>query len=506
MSGFQALAERLNFVRLTERLQTRLRSAKPLIMAALPGALEASYAQIRATPETAKFFKSEDVIRHAKSRQHGHWDLISNGRLDASYVQAVTHVGEVHAKIGLEPRWYIGGYSIVLEHLVTALLQARWPEARFSKEKNETRRQAIEETSAVIKSALLDMDIAISVYQEASEKMRLDAEAQARANSEAVLKAMNSAMAKLAAGDLSHRLGDELPQEYATLREDYNTALDRLSATLSGAQLSSRTISGNIEELAQATEDMARRTEHQSASLLESTTALNELTEGLKSMADGTAEVDKIVSTMNAGAENSRAVVANAAKAMEQIETSSREIGQIIGLIDDIAFQTNLLALNAGVEAARAGDAGRGFAVVASEVRALAQRSADAAKAIKGLISTSSTQVNQGVELVRKTSATLDGIVGSVGQIDGLISEIATKAASQSSGLGQVNTALGQMSNAVQQNTAMVEETTAAVHSLRSEIGGLDSSLTGFRLTNASRPEPDLSHLPVPAKRRMAAG
>lgn len=189
--------------------------------------------------------------------------------------------------------------------------------------------------------------------------------------------------------------------------------------------------------------------------------------------------------------------------AVGQIESSSREIGQIIGLIDDSAFQTNLLALNAGVEAARAGDAGRGFAVVASEVRALAQRSAGAAKAIKGLIFTSGTQVAQGVELVRKTGLALDTIGSNVAQIEGLVSGIASAARNQSGGLVQVSEAVSQMNQALQQNAAMIEETTAAVHSLKGEIDGLNSSIAAFKISGGGTA---FNRFPAPAKRRAFAG
>ena len=247
---------------------------------------------------------------------------------------------------------------------------------------------------------------------------------------------------------------------------------------------------------------MSCRTEQQAAALLQTTTTLNELVEAVKRTAEGAAQVNEAVSAAYTGATNSRAVVGEAGAAMGQIEGSSREIGQIIGLIDDIAFQTNLLALNAGVEAARAGDAGRGFAVVASEVRALAQRSADAAKAIKGLISTSGAQVAQGVELVRKTGLTLDTIGGNVAQIEGLVSGIASAARNQSGGLAQVSEAVNQMNQAVQQNAAMVEETTAAVHSLKGEIDGLNSSIAAFKITRGAA---EFNRFPTPAKRRAYA-
>ena len=179
-------------------------------------------------------------------------------------------------------------------------------------------------------------------------------------------------------------------------------------------------------------------------------------------------------------AEQSGGVVKNAVEAMTAIEKSSKQISQIIGVIDEIAFQTNLLALNAGVEAARAGDAGRGFAVVASEVRALAQRSAEAAKEIKGLISTSTTQVDQGVDLVMDAGKALARIVTQVAEINTIVSTIAASAQEQATALHQVNTAINQMDQVTQQNAAMVEETTAAAHALTGETEELGRSVGRF--------------------------
>ena len=181
-----------------------------------------------------------------------------------------------------------------------------------------------------------------------------------------------------------------------------------------------------------------------------------------------------------ADAERSGVVVRDAVAAMSEIENSAQQISQIIGVIDEIAFQTNLLALNAGVEAARAGDAGRGFAVVASEVRALAQRSADAAKEIKALISASSQQVDRGVNLVGETGKVLERILIQVTQISGVVTEIAASAEEQSTGLQEVNTAVNQMDQVTQQNAAMVEEATAASHALTSEADQLARLIARF--------------------------
>src|SRR5690606_13221901 len=226
-----------------------------------------------------------------------------------------------------------------------------------------------------------------------------------------------------------------------------------------------------------------------------------EITATVNRTADGARQASRVVQTARNEAEASGAVVSDAVAAMTAIEQSSNQIGAIIGVIDEIAFQTNLLALNAGVEAARAGDAGRGFAVVASEVRALAQRSADAAKEIKTLITASGRQVEQGVALVGQTGQALGRIVAEVAEIDGLMSEISASAQEQATGLQQVNTAVNQMDQVTQQNAAMVEESTAASHSLSQEADALAASVARFRTGHASSSAsaPTAARKPAPA-------
>jgi methyl-accepting chemotaxis protein len=267
---------------------------------------------------------------------------------------------------------------------------------------------------------------------------------------------------------------------------------------LRGISTAAGGIRAGSEEIASASDDLSRRTEQQAASLEETAAALEQITATVRKTATGANEVSSLVANARGGAEKSGQIVAQAVSAMTEIETSSNQVSQIIGVIDEIAFQTNLLALNAGVEAARAGDAGRGFAVVAQEVRALAQRSADAAKEIKTLISTSTQQVGTGVNLVGQTGQALQAIVDQVASIDGLVKEIAASAQEQSTGLHQVNVAVNQMDQVVQQNAAMVEQATAATHSLKGEAGELATLVGRFKVggetgrpaaaTTASRP------------------
>jgi methyl-accepting chemotaxis protein len=238
-------------------------------------------------------------------------------------------------------------------------------------------------------------------------------------------------------------------------------------------------------EIATAADDLARRTEQQAASVEETSAAVQEITVAVKNSAEGAAEAHRLASTAKTDAQSGGDVVRRAIEAMQRIEKSSRNIGQIIGTIDEIAFQTNLLALNAGVEAARAGEAGRGFAVVASEVRALAQRSAEAAKEIKSLIMESSSEVSSGVDLVSQTGNVLERIVAQVVEINEVVAAISDNAAEQSVSLQQINLAVSQMDQDTQKNAAMVEETTAASHSLRNEAEGLAQSAMMFNLTDS---------------------
>ena len=281
-----------------------------------------------------------------------------------------------------------------------------------------------------------------------------------------VNQSIGAGLIKLAAKDLTYRVTDDLPEAYRKLQNDFNGALDQLEEAIQAVSGGTDTISSGTQEISTASDDLSKRTETQAASLEETAAAVAEITATVKKTAAGAAHAREVVGSAKEEASKSGEVVRKAIGAMGDIEKSSQQITQIIGVIDEIAFQTNLLALNAGVEAARAGDAGRGFAVVASEVRALAQRSADAAKEIKNLLSTSRSQVEQGVKLVAETGTSLERIVERVAEINTVVDAIATSAQEQATGLQQVNTAVDQMDQATQQNAAMVEESTAATRTL----------------------------------------
>ncbi|WP_164870854.1 methyl-accepting chemotaxis protein [Mesobaculum littorinae] len=328
------------------------------------------------------------------------------------------------------------------------------------------------------------VEISRDATSEEEARQAFEAErARTAASQDEMISSLRNGLSALADGNLVERLEEPFSQEYEQLREDFNAASDRLSGAIGQLVEAADAIRAGSRDISQASDDLSRRTESQAATLEETAAALDELTASVKSSAARASEADTIVQEARTNAQTSGEVVVEAVTAMSEIEKSSDQINQIIGVIDDIAFQTNLLALNAGVEAARAGEAGRGFAVVASEVRALAQRSSEAAKEIKALISTSSSHVERGVSLVGKTGDALKEIVDSVAHISSLVSEISSSSKEQSTGLSEINTGVTQLDQVTQQNAAMVEEATAASHSLRGEAESLGELAGIFRIT-----------------------
>ena len=360
---------------------------------------------------------------------------------------------------------------------------------------------AFDVTEVSRKDEFGEMGRSVIAFRDAAiDKLRVEGEAAAqRAEAQRVaeitareqaivVSALGEGLDHLMRGDLTYSLTQEFPGEYQKLKNDFNAAITQLQDAMSVVVTNVSAIRSGSGEISQAADDLSRRTEQQAASLEETAAALDEITATVNRTAAGARQASETVQAAKGDAETSGNVVRDAVSAMGAIEKSAQEISQIIGVIDEIAFQTNLLALNAGVEAARAGDAGRGFAVVASEVRALAQRSAEAAKEIKVLISASTAQVNSGVSLVGQTGEALQRIVGRVAEIDGLVSEIAASAQEQATGLQQVNTAVNQMDQVTQQNAAMVEESTAASHSLSQEAETLAGSVSRFQIGETAAP------------------
>ncbi len=314
-------------------------------------------------------------------------------------------------------------------------------------------------------------------------RQSLEADRQREARQAHVVETLSAALDKLAAGDLTSRITESFDETNEKVRRAFNTSIERLARLMSDVRLSAESVNAGSVEIRSASDDLSLRNTQQAASLEETAAAMGEVTQLVKKSADNSRVVQGSIAETHQQATTGGEVVRKAVSAMASIEESSSQITQIIDVIDGIAFQTNLLALNAGVEAARAGDAGKGFAVVANEVRALAQRSADAARDIKQLIGTSTGHVNEGVNLVGETGQLLEAIVSQIGTVTAQVEEIADMAATQANNLGQVNSSVGAMDTMTQQNAAMVEETNAASRNLSDEAAQLTQLVARFRVT-----------------------
>ncbi len=476
------LEERLNFLGLGHEQRQNLSDMKGVITGSLDASLDRFYAKVRSVPETAKFFADDAHVQHAKGMQLKHWTRIASGTFNADYTDAVTAIGRTHARLGLEPRWYIGGYALMLDGIVKALIESEL-KGLFMEKKARKVKDAL---SATIKAALLDMDYSISVYLDvlAAERHKVEAEqAQMKKEQDHILTLLNSALDRLANGDLTSSINEKTAPQFEGLIANFNTAVGNLAGAFAQIVEEANKISGNTRELTSATDDMARRTEQQAAALEETAAAVEEITTISRLSAQRSEEAKAIVESSAIEAARSRNVVTDAVKAMGAIEDSSQKITQIISVIDEISFQTNLLALNAGVEAARAGEAGKGFAVVAQEVRELAQRSATAAKEIKTLIAKSSEDVMQGVSLVNKTGESLNTIGSKVDHIKDHITSLTKAAQEQSVGIQEISAAINSMDNLTQKNAAMVEETNAATHNLSDVSANLAALVSRFSVS-----------------------
>jgi methyl-accepting chemotaxis protein len=307
----------------------------------------------------------------------------------------------------------------------------------------------------------------------------------------------------LAEGDFSRRITADYQGVFAVLKNDANAMADRIASTISDIKAVGREVSNAAVEISTSTTDLSQRTEEQAASLEQTSASMEEMSATVKKNAENAMQANQLTHGSRDVADKGGQVVAKAVDAMARIEESSRKISDIIGVIDEIARQTNLLALNAAVEAARAGDAGRGFAVVASEVRSLAQRSSQAAKDIKVLITNSSSQVQEGVGLVNQAGTSLTEILASIKQVADIVAEIASASNEQSTGIDQINKALTQMDEVTQQNSALVEENAASAKTLEHQSESMNEKVAFFKLDD--QVDTQAARTPAPAPMRPMA-
>ena len=412
-----------------------------------PAALDILYAQINEDPQCAGLLPTAELQAHAANAQLQHWKQLFSQRFDGEAVARSERIGNIHARVGLPPFHYVNGYAIVLEQVIGKALTGNML-------KRPGGRRLARVVGTLVKTALLDMQVALTAY--------FKAEASAR---DAMTKQMGKALAAMAEGDLAAPLG-ALPEGYAQIERDFGNMRCHISDALLQMTQSARDVQLGSNEISAAANDLALRTEKQAATLARAAEALREVSDGITATASSARLVNTSVSEAESQAQYGGSIVKSSVLAMDKIKKSSEEIAQITDVIEAISFQTNLLALNAGVEAARAGDAGKGFAVVASEVRALARRTSESASDIKQLIARSSGDVAEGVDLVAKTGAALDGIIDKVANATSQARDIARSSQSQADAMQGIAREIHEMDLNTQHNAATAEQSNAASRSL----------------------------------------
>jgi methyl-accepting chemotaxis protein len=499
-SSHDELEERLTFIGLDEAALEQLSTIQTYLDRHLPVALERFYEKIATVPAVNRFFADNAQMRRAENSQIEHWKKIAAGRFDDQYVEASRRIGLRHARIGLEPRWYIGGYGVIVDHLVSGVIQEfladNIPESEkglFGRKKAtdsaDTNRKVVELGAAltqVFKAILVDVDQAVTVY---FDKMTEDAAAVAKENADKVLVAVTATGAvlqKMADGDLRERIEQELDPSMAQLKRDTNAVGEKLSGIIHQLRDTSSSLKIATSELLSGANDLSDRTQRQAATIERTASGMTQLVgavlENAKIATDAAGSSHLSMTTSEEG----RQAMSEATTAMEQLASSSEQIAKIVGMIDDIAFQTNLLALNASVEAARAGEAGNGFSVVAVEVRRLAQSTAQASSEVKGLIERSSVEVRNGGRLVTDAATRFDAMQTSARKTNELVEIIARKSQEQAKSIEDISRSIREMDEMTQHNAALVEETNAAIEQTEEQAHRLDKVVDVFMINPMS--------------------
>jgi len=513
-----ALQSRLDFIGLDETARERLAGVQRHVDRHLPLALDRFYEKIRAEPEVSRFFSGNEQMNRAQTKQVDHWKVIAAAQFDDAYYEASQRVGLRHAKIGLEPRWHIGGYGLIMETLVKGVVRDVMAEALTPKRGRFGRPARLDagEVSAaaehlagaladIFKSTLLDIDIGVTAYFDKLTAEAAEAQASNAAKIKTAVDATGAVLQDLAMGDLTSRITAEFDPAFQQIKDDTNAVAERLAGIVSQLRDMSGSLKTATGEILSGANDLADRTTKQAATIEQTAAAMDQLSGAVIDNAKRAENASATAKTVAGNADSGGVVMREATLAMERISASSSRISSIIGMIDDIAFQTNLLALNASVEAARAGEAGKGFAVVAVEVRRLAQSAAEASAEIKQLIETSSGEVGTGARLVTQASEKLLEIAAGAQESAGMIDAIASANRAQSGSIEEVSVAVRQMEEMTQHNAALVEQTNAAIEQTEAQAGELDKIVAVFKLEPAGQEtHAALDQRPAVQRRRPA--
>ncbi|MFJ6327461.1 MULTISPECIES: globin-coupled sensor protein [unclassified Rhizobium] len=500
-----SLRDRLRFAGLDAGQCEALRRNRPMLEAHLKSGLRDLFHRFQTFPDAARNFASENQLERLQDLQSSHWDVLTDARFDSLYAERVKVLSDSESKMGLDPRWHVAGHGVMLEHILAGLLDEMGGRAILPGAKRRAR-ELKELVTSVVRLVMVDVEIAVSLR---FNELRIGHQ---RALAEQRLADRNEAaglFAELANGladrDLTARLPADCPEAYMEVAEALNAALEdirqQFAALSSGVQAAEAT----TDAIARTSRSFVENSAEHAQGLAASARQLAELADHVRGNAASTRSAERAAASTRTAAEDSGRIVGQAISAMADIETSAEKIGQIIGVIDEIAFQTNLLALNAGIEAARAGDSGRGFAVVAQEVRALAQRSADAAREIKVLVTGTKAQVDAGVQMVGRTQDAIGSIVRQVTDINDAISGIAAASDVQVAGLNSLSTDIGGFSARAAVGEDLANRSQEGADHLQTVVVELGRTIREFRIERERRQAASPAPVKAVQQRQLSA-
>ncbi|MGZ9722991.1 globin-coupled sensor protein [Rhizobium miluonense] len=482
-----SLRDRLRFAGLDAGQCETLRRNRPMLEAHLKAGLRDLFRRFQAFPDAARNFTSESQLERLQDLQSSHWDVLTDARFDSLYAERVKVLSDSESKMGLDPRWHVAGHGVMLEHILTGLVEELGGRAILPGAKRRAR-ELSELVTSVVRLVMVDVEIAVSLrfneMRVGHQRMLVEQRAADRAEATAFIAEVANGLADR---DLTTRMPTDCPEAYAEVAEVLNAALADIQQQFSALAGGVQTAEATSESISRFSKSLAENSAEQSQGLAASARQLAELADQVRGNAANTRSAERAAVSTRTAAEDSGRIVGQAISAMADIETSAEKIGQIIGVIDEIAFQTNLLALNAGIEAARAGDSGRGFAVVAQEVRALAQRSADAAREIKVLVTGTKAQVDAGVQMVGRTQDAIGSIVRQVTDINEAISGIAAASDVQVAGLHSLSTDIGDFSTRAAADEGLADRSQEGADHLQTVVVELGRTIREFRIERERR-------------------
>lgn len=511
-----SLDARLRFIGLGRDERARLSPISDKVTELIDGALKRFYEMIENEGELRGQFSGPAQIARAQERQRSHWTSIAHGQFDDDYHERSLAIGRVHARIGLQPRWYMGGYAVIVETLLNGLLQDLGSKKRWQRSSGPDAAE-IEAITLLVKAIVLDMEIAVSTYfdQVNGETAKLNGAVadvvQAATNGEFTrhiatdfanadlnrlaeqvnglmavigtqLESNGAALHALAQADLTKKANGEADGAFAVLRNNINSVADTLIDVIGRLRNSASELKSATSELVAGTDDLSERTTRQSAAVEEIVATMTEVLSTLRNNAQLADQADLDAQAIAGELQSAEVAMRTATGAMDDIKVASQQIGTIVDLIDSISFQTNLLALNASVEAARAGEAGLGFAVVAQEVRRLAHSTADASRDISALVARCIEMVDRGTGIVGQAAGQLGTIASSARTSSENTASISVATKALLNSISEVHASVRHIDQMTQHNASLVEETNAALAQTEVQARRLDEIVEIFRM------------------------